>query len=52
MGPTRKLAKEDIDDAFAVNVKVPFVLVAELTPVMAARGVRRLLWGEVPQGRG
>ena len=23
MGPTRKLAEEDIDDAFAVNVKVP-----------------------------
>ena len=38
MGPTRKLAKEDIDAAFAVNVKVPFVLVAELAPAMAARG--------------
>ena len=34
----RKLAKEDIDAAFAVNVKVPFVLVAELAPAMAARG--------------
>ena len=32
------MAKEDIDAAFAVNVKVPFVLVAELAPAMAARG--------------
>jgi hypothetical protein len=30
MGPTAQMTEEDIDAVFAVNVKVPFVLVAEL----------------------
>lgn len=38
MGPTPSIAEEDIDAAFAVNVKVPFTLVAELAPAMATRG--------------
>jgi NAD(P)-dependent dehydrogenase (short-subunit alcohol dehydrogenase family) len=37
-GPTSAIAEEDIDAAFAVNVKAPFALVAELAPAMAARG--------------
>ena len=38
MGPTPSMAEDDIDAAFAVNVKVPFVLVGELAPAMARRG--------------
>ncbi len=38
MGPTASMAGDDIDAAFAVNVKVPFVLVGELAPAMASRG--------------
>jgi NAD(P)-dependent dehydrogenase (short-subunit alcohol dehydrogenase family) len=37
-GPTPDMTEEDIDTALAVNVKVPFVLVAELAPAMAERG--------------
>jgi NAD(P)-dependent dehydrogenase (short-subunit alcohol dehydrogenase family) len=37
-GPTPAISEEDIDAVFAVNVKVPFVLVGELAPAMAARG--------------
>jgi len=37
-GPTAAMAENDIDAAFAVNVKVPFVLVGELAPAMASRG--------------
>jgi NAD(P)-dependent dehydrogenase (short-subunit alcohol dehydrogenase family) len=37
-GPTQGTTEEDIDRVFAVNVKVPFVLVAQLAPAMAARG--------------
>jgi NAD(P)-dependent dehydrogenase (short-subunit alcohol dehydrogenase family) len=37
-GPTPEMAEADIDTALAVKVKVPFVLVAELAPAMAARG--------------
>jgi NAD(P)-dependent dehydrogenase (short-subunit alcohol dehydrogenase family) len=38
VGPTADMAEVDIDAAFAVNVKAPFVLVGELAPAMAARG--------------
>ena len=38
MGPTASMAEDDIDAAFAINVKVPFVLVGELAPAMARRG--------------
>jgi NAD(P)-dependent dehydrogenase (short-subunit alcohol dehydrogenase family) len=37
-GPTPDARDEDIDTVFAVNVKAPFILVAELAPAMAARG--------------
>ena len=36
--PTPDMTEADIDTALAVNVKVPFVLVAELAPAMAERG--------------
>ena len=38
MGPTASMAEDDIDAVFAINVKVPFVLVGELAPAMARRG--------------
>jgi NAD(P)-dependent dehydrogenase (short-subunit alcohol dehydrogenase family) len=38
MGPTASMAEDDIDAVFAVNIKVPFVLVGELAPAMARRG--------------
>lgn len=37
-GPTASHSEADFDDVFGVNVKVPFFLVAELAPAMAARG--------------
>jgi NAD(P)-dependent dehydrogenase (short-subunit alcohol dehydrogenase family) len=37
-GLTAETLAEDIDAAFAVNVRAPFLLVAELAPAMAARG--------------
>ena len=37
-GPTASMAEDDIDAVFAINVKVPFVLVGELAPAMARRG--------------
>ena len=37
-GPTHDTAEDDFDRVFSVNVKVPFFLVAELAPKMAARG--------------
>jgi len=37
-GPTPDMTEKDIDTVLAVNVKVPFVLVAELAPAMAERG--------------
>jgi NAD(P)-dependent dehydrogenase (short-subunit alcohol dehydrogenase family) len=37
-GPTHSMKEEDFDQVFAVNVKVPYFLVAELAPAMAARG--------------
>ena len=37
-GPTAAMTEGDIDAVFAINVKVPFVLVGELAPAMASRG--------------
>jgi NAD(P)-dependent dehydrogenase (short-subunit alcohol dehydrogenase family) len=37
-GATSDTADSDIDAAYAVNVKAPFILVGELAPAMAARG--------------
>jgi NAD(P)-dependent dehydrogenase (short-subunit alcohol dehydrogenase family) len=37
-GPTDKMTEEDFDTVYALNVKVPYFLVAELAPGMAARG--------------
>jgi NAD(P)-dependent dehydrogenase (short-subunit alcohol dehydrogenase family) len=37
-GPTHEATEDDFDDVYAINVKVPFFLVAELAPAMANRG--------------
>lgn len=37
-GPTSETSEETIDTVYATNVKVPYVLVAELAPKMAQRG--------------
>ena len=37
-GPTHTTTPEDFDRVFAVNVKAPYFLVAELAPQMAGRG--------------
>jgi NAD(P)-dependent dehydrogenase (short-subunit alcohol dehydrogenase family) len=37
-GPTPEASDEDIDSAYAVNVKAPFILVGALAPGMAERG--------------
>ncbi|GAA1161927.1 SDR family oxidoreductase [Kribbella jejuensis] len=37
-GPTADFADTDFDAVYAVNVRAPFYLVAELAPLMAARG--------------
>jgi NAD(P)-dependent dehydrogenase (short-subunit alcohol dehydrogenase family) len=37
-GPTHTATEYDFDSVFGLNVKVPFFLVAELAPAMAARG--------------
>jgi NAD(P)-dependent dehydrogenase (short-subunit alcohol dehydrogenase family) len=37
-GPTADITAEAIDAVYAVNVRAPFLLVAELAPAMAARG--------------
>jgi NAD(P)-dependent dehydrogenase (short-subunit alcohol dehydrogenase family) len=37
-GPTHNATEEDFDQVYSINVKVPFFLVAELAPKMAARG--------------
>jgi NAD(P)-dependent dehydrogenase (short-subunit alcohol dehydrogenase family) len=36
--PTPQVSEDDFDTAFAVNVKAPFFLVAELAPLMAEHG--------------
>jgi NAD(P)-dependent dehydrogenase (short-subunit alcohol dehydrogenase family) len=37
-GPTHEMTEEQFDRVFAINVKVPYFLVAELAPLMAKRG--------------
>ncbi|PRY46903.1 SDR family NAD(P)-dependent oxidoreductase [Umezawaea tangerina] len=37
-GPTAATTAEQVDAVFAVNVRAPFLLTAELAPAMAARG--------------
>lgn len=37
-GPTETTTEADFDDVFALNVKAPYFLVAELAPEMAKRG--------------
>ena len=37
-GPTQTTTEAEFDETYAVNVKVPFFLVAELAPLMAERG--------------
>lgn len=37
-GPTEEMTEEQFDRVFAVNVKAPYFLVAELAPLMAERG--------------
>jgi NAD(P)-dependent dehydrogenase (short-subunit alcohol dehydrogenase family) len=37
-GPTHEASEADFDRVFAINVKAPFFLVAELAPAMAKRG--------------
>ncbi|HEX3370763.1 MAG TPA: SDR family oxidoreductase [Candidatus Cybelea sp.] len=37
-GPTAEVSEETFDEVYNVNVKVPFMLVAEIAPLMAARG--------------
>jgi NAD(P)-dependent dehydrogenase (short-subunit alcohol dehydrogenase family) len=37
-GPTAEVSEDTFDEVYNVNVKVPYMLVAELAPKMAARG--------------
>jgi len=37
-GPTNKTTEEEFDRVYALNVKAPYFLVAELAPLMARRG--------------
>ena len=37
-GPTHEMTEEQFDRVFALNVKAPYFLVAELAPLMAKRG--------------
>ena len=37
-GPTHEMTEEQFEDVFALNVKAPYFLVAELAPLMAKRG--------------
>src|SRR5262249_2224156 len=37
-GPTHEMSEESFDDVYALNVKAPYFLVAELAPFMAHRG--------------
>jgi NAD(P)-dependent dehydrogenase (short-subunit alcohol dehydrogenase family) len=41
-GPTNAATEAEFDETFALNVKVPFFLVASLAPAMAERG-----WGSI-----
>src|ERR1700751_3936645 len=42
LGPSHAATEAEFDETFAVNVKVPFFLVASLAPAMAERG-----WGSI-----
>ena len=42
LGPSNAATEAEFDESFAVNVKVPFFLVAALAPAMAERG-----WGSI-----
>jgi len=42
LGPSNAATEAEFDETFAVNVKVPFFLVASLAPAMAERG-----WGSI-----
>ena len=37
-GPTHQMSEETFDDVYALNVKAPYFLVAELAPLMAEQG--------------
>ena len=37
-GPTHEMSEDSFDDVYALNVKAPYFLVAELGPLMAQRG--------------
>jgi NAD(P)-dependent dehydrogenase (short-subunit alcohol dehydrogenase family) len=37
-GPTHQMSEETFDDVYALNVKAPYFLVAELAPLMVQRG--------------
>ena len=37
-GPTHEMREESFDEVYALNVKAPYFLVAELAPLMAQRG--------------
>jgi NAD(P)-dependent dehydrogenase (short-subunit alcohol dehydrogenase family) len=37
-GPTHETSEQSFDDVYALNVKAPYFLVAELAPLMAERG--------------
>jgi len=37
-GPTHEMTEEVFDSVYLLNVKTPYVLVAELAPLMAKRG--------------
>src|SRR5882757_5330202 len=37
-GPTHEMSEQSFDDVYALNVKAPYFLVAELAPLMAQRG--------------
>jgi NAD(P)-dependent dehydrogenase (short-subunit alcohol dehydrogenase family) len=42
-GLTPGTTADEIDSAYAVNVRAPFMLVAEIAPAMAARGQAAIL---------
>ena len=42
LGPSSAATEAEFDETFALNVKVPFLLVASLAPAMAVRG-----WGSI-----
>src|SRR6202167_4620469 len=37
-GPTHEMSEKSVDEVYALNVKAPYFLVAELAPLMARRG--------------